>query len=697
MPEQDRNSGPTRRSGELNEYQKSRLRITCHYIDRLLADVEDVLHAATSQSPFPRFAVDVSPAQIRVLEDYIRRFRSELVHAIAWQHLKPEPPDIPATRAVLTNLAFVDIALEELKPSYMRGYGPVPDDAVTELNGVIHELRSLVTSMEHFLKQELTTDLEKRLQRLEATGFDVDLLRLLEQIITRNGLVEFRPRISALASRLEEDNFEVALFGRVSCGKSSLLNVLLGTDVLPVGINPITAVPTKLRYGPELRAAVAFGDGQSAAVSVEELSRLVTEQGNPGNLKNVVRALVEVPSPRLKEGILLVDTPGLGSLAKRGAAETLAYLPSCDLALLLIDAGATLNEEDIGTLRLLYEAGIPALVLLSKADLLAEGDLHHAISYIQEHIQRDLNLNVTVHPVSALHEYSILLDQFFESELLPRFEKARALREASVARKIGSLREAVNAAIESSLHREKRETPQPAENTSELEALLHVVTGEVGEQRTELDHAFRRFGETPDAVVGAVAQQATNWVRTTSENQLSALQLSEWIHDVVGRSIREPIDRLRNVGQHAIDSLQKIAKEMRRSDAPSQEDFEVLLRDLPRFELAALPNSVSVGHWKLWGEGILRSRIRSSLRQSIGSHLKEELHLYGMALSRWSEQIVRKLEALVNSYADAYRVQLHRATGGPAKTVNPGQLEADLELLRRWNADTASGLKVESA
>src|SRR5271154_7550551 len=96
------------------------------------------------------------------------------------------------------------------------------------------------------------------------------ILRLLEQIMTRNGLVEFRPRIDALASRLEDDSFEVALFGRVSCGKSSLLNALLGTDVLPVGVNPITAVPTKLRYGSTLKAAVAYSNGQSAIVSVEE-------------------------------------------------------------------------------------------------------------------------------------------------------------------------------------------------------------------------------------------------------------------------------------------------------------------------------------------------------------------------------------------------------------------------------------------
>ena len=464
-----------------------------------------------------------------------------------------------------------------------------------------YELRSLVTDMERYLKQELTADLEKRLQRLEATGSDVGLLRLLEQVVTRNGLVEFRPRVDALAARLEDDSFEVALFGRVSCGKSSLLNALLGTDVLPVGVNPITAVPTKLRYGSTLEAAVAYGNGQSAIVSVKELADLITEQSNPGNRKNVVRAIVELPSPWLKEGILLVDTPGLGSLARRGAAETLAYLPSCDLALLLIDAGATLSNEDLDTLRLLYDAGIPALVLLSKADLLAEAELHRAISYIEENIQCDLGLSAAVHPVSAMSKHSVLLDQFFERELLPRFEKVRALRDASVARKIGSLREAVTTAMESSIHRQKQGAVRIEVDLSDLERLLRVVTGEVGEQRTALDHAFRTFGETPNLVLDAVAHEAATWVRATSASQISPLQLSEWIHEVIASSVQPPTDRLRNVGRSAIESLQKIAREMGRSDSPSDEDFDLLLRDLPRFELATLPGAVSVSLWKLGG------------------------------------------------------------------------------------------------
>jgi hypothetical protein len=121
------------------------------------------------------------------------------------------------------------------------------------------------------------------------------------------------------------------------------------------------------------------------------------------------------------------------------------------------------------------------------------------------------------------------------------------------------------------------------------------------------------------------------------------------------------------------------------------------MRDLPRFELAALPSDISVSLWRVWGEGVLRSQIRAKLRESTGSHLKEELQLYGMALSQWSEQIVVKLEALVSSYADTYRVQLHRGSGGAGKVADLGQLEADLEFLVHWRSETASDLEAQRA
>jgi GTP-binding protein EngB required for normal cell division len=698
MPELQPEITKMRSPGELNDAQLRRLSVTCEYIDKLLRDVEHILHEATSPSPFPRHVIDLTPAQTRVLEDHIRQIRKQLLHTLEWQHMKPEPPDIPATRALLTNLAFIDIAIEELKPSYMRGSGSVPEDAASELTGVVYELRSVVKSMERYMRQELGTNLESRLKELEQTGHDVKLLQLIEEIITRHGLVEFRARIRSLVSRLEDNNLEVALFGRVSSGKSSLLNALLGTDVLPVGVNPITAVPTRLRYGAELRAAVAYASGRDEVIPIDAFANLITEQGNPGNERNVVRALVEVPSPRLKQGIVLVDTPGLGSLAKRGAAETMAYLPACDLALLLIDAGNALNDEDIGTLRILYEGGIPALVLLSKADLLAEGDLHRVIAYMETQLQRELGISLHVHAVSALPKYEVLVDHFFERELLPRFEQARSLREASVARKIGALRESVTAALETSLHHEKRGRENLfAIDTQEADAELRRVSGEIGEQQTILDHAFLELGERPESILSELADMATARICSGAKHRITSLTLAEWTYDVVQGRVDHSLAQTRATIENAITTLQTIANKMARSDMPSREDAGALLRDAPRFEIGVIPGSVDVARWKWMGKSIVRLLIKSSLRQNLGPTLKDELHRYGNALSQWSEQMTRKMSALVNSYADAYRAQFNRIReSSPDGEISP-EMEIDLGLLLHWDATENTDAKEKRA
>jgi hypothetical protein len=136
--------------------------VSCQYVDRLLSDIESVLHAAASKSPFPRYVVDITPVQSAVIEDHIHRMRSQLVRTLAWQHMEPQPPEIPATPAVLTDLSFVDIAIEEMRPSYMLGYGPVPEDAIRELNGVIDELRSLVEGMQRYVRDELDSNVASR-------------------------------------------------------------------------------------------------------------------------------------------------------------------------------------------------------------------------------------------------------------------------------------------------------------------------------------------------------------------------------------------------------------------------------------------------------------------------------------------------------------------------------------------------------
>jgi GTP-binding protein EngB required for normal cell division len=674
--------------GELNEAQRRRLAVTCSYIDKLLSEVEQILHETSSKSPFPRHVIDLTPAQTRVLEDHIRRIREQLLRALAWQNITPDQPEIPATRSALTHLAFVDIAIEELKPSYMRGSGAVPEDVAEELNGVVHELRSVAQSMERYLRQELGTNLESRLTKLEHAGHDVALLQAIEAVVTRHGLVEFRLRIASLAARLEDNNLEVALFGRVSSGKSSLLNALLDTDVLPVGVNPITAVPTRLRHGDSLHARITFASGRNEEVSIDEFRNLVSETGNPGNQRNVTHALIEIPSTRLSQGIVLVDTPGLGSLARRGAAETMAYLPSCDLAILLIDAGATLNDEDLGTLRLLYEGGISSIVLLSKADLLAEADLQRVAANVETQVENELGIKIHVQPVSALPNYSRLLDQFFEQHLLPRFNEARKLRQASVARKIGALRESVIAALDTSLQRGKRQA-LPANDGNEIEARLRHISGEIGEQRTRLDQAFLELGERPEIILAELANLAADRICSGASSQIDSATLAEWTSETIQKQVDHALVNTGRALTDAVKGLRESAEEIARSDMPTEEEAETLLRNVPRFEMASVPPHIGASFWKWFGRKSAIALARRSVRRALGESFKDELHRYGRALSQWGEHASRRMQTFVGSYADAYRAQLRRMNGQSSDAAASPELESDLSRLRNWNVETA--------
>src|ERR1700733_7431502 len=128
----------------LNQAQRLRLSVSCQYIDRLLGDVEKILHTASSHSPFGKYVEDISPAQARVLEDYIHRLRGQLLRSLAWQQLEPAAPTIPATHAILTNLSFIDIAIEELRPRHMRGSGSVSARIGGGLDGGVLDLPHLL-------------------------------------------------------------------------------------------------------------------------------------------------------------------------------------------------------------------------------------------------------------------------------------------------------------------------------------------------------------------------------------------------------------------------------------------------------------------------------------------------------------------------------------------------------------------------
>ena len=188
-------------------------------------------------------------------------------------------------------------------------------------------------------------------------------------------------------ARLTEQRFFVACVGQFKRGKSTLLNALVGLDVLPVGIQPVTSALTVLRYGPEARAEVRFRQGGTAAIEVSELAEYVDERRNPENAKDVALVEVFVPAPLLAPGLCLVDTPGLGSVFAGNTAVTRAFVPQIDAALVVLGSDPPITGEEADLVLRVAAQADHLVVVLNKADRAPASELQEARRFTEQVIQ----------------------------------------------------------------------------------------------------------------------------------------------------------------------------------------------------------------------------------------------------------------------------------------------------------------------
>lgn len=678
----------------LNEHQKRHLRASSQEIDRLLTEAETILNRA-SQSPFPAYSDDLTPAQKKVVQDYIARLRTQLVRVLESQQISLPKPDCGVSRALQANLIAIDIIIEELQPKYMKGYGSLSDEATVDLNGIVQELQGLVAKLNLYLTQDSEQNLQSRLERLEQTGDPIQLLKTLERVITTNGLVEFRPLLSTILDRLEHRHFEIALFGRVSSGKSSLLNYLLQQDLLPVGVNPITAVPTRMMYGKKPRLTVEFADRSVKQLDIDQLAEFVTEQQNPANVKHAVRVFVELPSPRLKQGLVFVDTPGLGSLATAGAEETLAYLPRCDLGFVLIDAGATLTQEDIVTLRSLYEAAIPAYVLLSKADLLTDHDRAIALQYIADQITAQLSLHLPVFPVSVMSTHAPYLNRWLEQEVFPLLiARHHQLAEQSIRRKIGGLREAVIARLQRCLGQTQGKLAYSSAQRQSAKADLRQAIAQFETTRITCERLIDEIGQlTPVAIARAASEVINGWLSGRDKMPDPGDRIKSVLIRVSAEKATELQAQLNTLAVSLFQTLTHLGQILEAETIPTKEEFTHCIREMPPMDVATLHVGLRRSFLLLLNKQIAEYQVEKSLQQQIGNTVTETFQAYRKLLQIWTAKILSNLQHQFDNYADPYRANLEQESGDVVSNeLDKAILQQDLDKLIRWNTSNETSV-----
>ncbi len=663
----------------LNSSQRLHLLSSAQYADKLLSEIEGTLVASQSKSPFPKFKPDLSRAQAKVVQDYIARMRAQLVRILDSQGVPIPEPHIGSVHSIRVTLGFVDIAFDECRPKRMAGYGELAETVAVEVAGLVDEMQGIISRLDSYLAQGQSADLEKRLQRLEEAGSDIALVKALERAINQHGLVEFRPALATIIDRLETNALEIAVFGRVSSGKSSLLNHIVGRELLPVGVNPITAVPTRLTYGSEPRATAWFADRKPERFGIERLAEFVTEQHNPANTQHVTRIVVELPAERLREGVIYVDTPGLGSLATSGAAETKAYLPRCDLGVVLIDAGSTLTQDDLATVQTLYDAGIPASVLLSKADLLAPADLDRALEYVGGHIRTDLGLDLPVHAISIKAEYSHLLEKWLDTEILPLYDRHAELSRQSLSRKIGALRLGVEAALKTRL---KRSGPGiDVVQLRSLETELRTAAGKIAQARTECMDSTDAFRECAGGIIRAAANHLIDaWDSGVSATGESLIKSK--LEQAAAEPAAQIVSAIQEAAGNAGKMLAKAAMALELENRPEQDELLGVLKNMPRFDLGNLEIEVSPSRAaSLLGRRWATSRLERRISSQAGNQIADAVTIYARVLQSWVRKTFTELQEQFDSYADAYRAHLDRLTANKAGVEDEHALREDLAAL----------------
>lgn len=229
------------------------------------------------------------------------------------------------------------------------------------------------------------------------------LVHQAADVLRRTGDAQRAAAAHELLVKLAEDRFTLAVVGQFKRGKSSLINAIVGRQVLPTGVLPLTSAITILRYGVRERLVVHFtGSHLTHEASLAELADFVTETGNPANRRRVEAVYLELPVRFLRRGLEFVDTPGIGSSIEANTRTTLGFIPRCDAVLFVTSVEAPLTAAEGEFLRMVRQHVRKIFFVLNKTDLLAAHEIEPVVAYARQTLGRDVAVDgVRVFPLSC--------------------------------------------------------------------------------------------------------------------------------------------------------------------------------------------------------------------------------------------------------------------------------------------------------
>ena len=173
----------------------------------------------------------------------------------------------------------------------------------------------------------------------------VTALRKLQDFANKLQFDKLVGLIDELVRYIERESFSIAVVGEFKRGKSTLINALLGQEILPSDVLPCSATLSRIIYGPKPLVKLLFKDGREEEVAISQLTDYVTKltPGSETTAASVQEAIIYYPVNYCRNNVEIIDTPGLSD-DENMTAVTLSVLQRVEVVVMVISALAPFSE-----------------------------------------------------------------------------------------------------------------------------------------------------------------------------------------------------------------------------------------------------------------------------------------------------------------------------------------------------------------
>ena len=548
-------------------------------------------------------------------------------------------------------------------------------------------------------------------------------------------------RIGRVLARLADDKLSVAFVAEFSRGKSELINAIFfgdyGQRILPSAAGRTTMCPTELLYDasqtPSIRLlpietrannlstsdyrddAAAWtviplqldqGEAMHDAFKQVSMTRQVPvaeakryglydeeDPDMPATLDDdgLVEislwrhAIINFPHPLLKQGLVILDTPGLNAIGTEPEL-TLNLIPNAHAVLFILAADTGVTKSDIEVWRSHIGSGAGRLVVMNKIDsmwdeLRSDEEVNGEIARQQEHVAHMLSLEPRqVFPVSA---QKALVGKINSDETLLTRSRLGLLEDALFNELIPAKKDIVRKQLATDL--KELSTAQLSMLNARMRGIveqLHELKSLRGKNQSVIAHMMRRIDvEKKEFDASLFKLQATRSVFTRLSTELYTCMGMDIVRDDI-EWVREEMRRSRfftGVREAVRQYFERIRSRLDAADAKTVEIAEMMGVMYRRFSnehglTLALPMPFSLQRYrdeiaaieeiynKTFSTATLITTSRVTLMEkffdTIASRVRTCFKAANADAEAWLKVIMAPLEAQIRQHKDQLKHRL---------------------------------------